>query len=128
MHARDLYWHNHDFGVLARVAGNPEVEDNGRTIGAKILGCWFLATTFKAVRAAQMRDFATHKRWVYRHVGAGIWVAVQRMFLELVQNETALQQRVNIGRGAGIGWVITVLCAELAVAALPQSPPRKKAA
>jgi hypothetical protein len=128
MHARDLYWHNHDFGIPARVPGNPEIEDNGRADGAKIIGTWFVVTAFLALRAAQRREFAAHKRWIYRHVGAGIWVAVQRIFVELVENETALQQRVNFGRGAGVGWVTTVLCAELAVAALPAAPARKKAA
>ena len=112
----------------ARVPGNPEVEDNNRTIGAKLFGSWFLATACLALRAAQRRDFAAHKRWIYRHVGAGIWVAIQRMYLELVVNETALQQKSNFGRGAGIGWLITVTCAELAVAALPSPPSLQKVA
>ena len=48
------------------------------------------------------------------------------MYLELTVNETALQQKANFGRGAAIGWLITVMCAELAVGALPPLPSLQK--
>jgi hypothetical protein len=119
IHARELYWFVHDFGIPARVPGNPEVADSGSTLGAKVFGAWFATTACVALRAAKRRDFASHKRWVYRHVGAGIWVALQRILLEYADNTTPELQKANFGHGAAVGGLITVLSAELAVLALP---------
>jgi hypothetical protein len=54
-------------------------------IGAKIptivFGFYFLGTGIWALRCAMQRRFTSHQHWVIRHVGAGIWVAIQRLLL-----------------------------------------------
>jgi len=47
----------------------------------RLMGVWFLTTLAVAVLAARRRDFVTHRKWIYRHVGSGIWVAVQRLYV-----------------------------------------------
>jgi len=68
-----------------------------------------------SLRSAIRRDFASHQKWIYRHVGAGLWIALQRMYVGVVFAKTPREQKAAFGDGAMIGIVITMLSAELAV-------------
>lgn len=66
-----------------------------RDEGAKLLlhglALWFAASAALAwYYAAIKRDFATHQRFVYRHLAAGIWVSAQRVVLLLAAQSLSL--------------------------------------
>ena len=61
---------------------------------------------------------------MYRHIAAGIWVAVQRLYvfgaavaMHLAGYDSAdpTQQKMNFGDGAILGAIVTVTLAEVAV-------------
>jgi hypothetical protein len=52
---------------------------------------WFLITLYKAVRSAKDKRFSQHKRWVLRHTGAGLWVAVMRLFVISQGRDTSIE-------------------------------------
>lgn len=45
------------------------------------IAIWFLITAIQAVRMARAKKILDHKKWMYRHVASGIWIAVQRIIL-----------------------------------------------
>lgn len=68
-----------------------------------------------ALRAIIRGDFVSHRKWVLRHIGMGIWIAPQRMYLGVAGGETPREQKANFMDGTIVGLVLTVLAAELAV-------------
>jgi hypothetical protein len=42
---------------------------------------WFGFTALSALDAARKRRFEVHRRWMVRHIGAGLWVSIQRFML-----------------------------------------------
>ena len=47
-------------------------------VGVRGIAAWFVFTGAMTGGAARRREFAEHRRWAARHVGAGLWVACQR--------------------------------------------------
>ena len=43
------------------------------------LGVCFASSLLIAVRAAQLKQYMKHRRWIFRHAATGLWVAVQRL-------------------------------------------------
>ena len=46
--------------------------------GVRGIAAWFIASGAMTAATAARGDFASHRRWAARHVGAGLWVAAQR--------------------------------------------------
>lgn len=46
--------------------------------GVRGIAAWFIASGAMTAVTAARGDFASHRRWAARHVGAGLWVAAQR--------------------------------------------------
>jgi hypothetical protein len=89
------------------------------------LGLWFALTIVVAVWQARQKRFASHRSFIYRHIGAGIWVAVQRLYVFIMsllaqgkglsEREVAIRQKECFGDGAFFGVILTVTMAEVAV-------------
>ena len=47
-------------------------------LGVRGIAAWFVFTGAMTGIAARRGEFAEHRRWAVRHVGAGLWVACQR--------------------------------------------------
>jgi len=59
---------------------------------------WFVITALLAwYQAAIRRDFKAHQRFMYRHLAAGLWVAVQRILYSLAL--PALKHKAGPGGG-----------------------------
>jgi len=93
-------------------------------IGMIGISIWFLYTLFTAVQAARKGNIRKHERFMIRHVGSGIWVALQRLLLELVVSPfvpiTRQQQRQVFGTAVQVAFLITVTLAEVAIMLLPE--------
>merc|ERR1711865_615451 len=61
------------------------------------------------------KKFRQHRDFLYRHIGAGIWVAVQRLYVGALSTQIPLEQKMNFGDGAIIGAFITITMAEVAI-------------
>ena len=68
-----------------------------------------------ALTKAKRGEYASHQRWVLRHVGSGIWVALQRLYVITCAGATEEEMKQNFGDGAILGAAATVLGAELAI-------------
>lgn len=44
------------------------------------ISIWFIITGIMAFYHARCKRFALHERWVVRHIAAGLWIALQRIF------------------------------------------------
>jgi hypothetical protein len=96
-----------------------------------IVGFWFLYTLFMGVYAISVRrDIPKHQRYMIRHVGAGIWVALQRVLLFVVYAPftplTRSQQRRAFGDAASMAIAITIILAEVAVWCLEAANKHKR--
>jgi len=80
------------------------------------MGLWFAFTSLKAIIEARKKRFQSHKHYIYRHIGSGLWVAIQRLMIPVFgpqKNPEAMRER--FGDGALIGIVIALSLAEMAV-------------
>lgn len=80
------------------------------------MGVWFAFTSSMAVLEARKKRFQSHKYYIYRHIGSGLWVAVQRLLIGAFgpqKNPEAMRDR--FGDAAFIGFVLTFSLGELAV-------------
>jgi len=98
--------------------------------GIVFQSCWFLVTVIVAtVQAARAKNFASHQRFIIRHVASGIWISLQRVLLMTVMNRppfTRMQQRAVFGDAAFIAIAICFLCGELAIYLLDDDLKKKK--
>eukprot|EP00802_Teleaulax_amphioxeia_P024110 Tamp_24770.p1 GENE.Tamp_24770~~Tamp_24770.p1 ORF type:complete len:263 (-),score=27.60 Tamp_24770:184-972(-) len=88
----------------------------------------FLITAALALCAAMRRDIKGHRRWVCRHIAAGLWVAVQRVLIGVMHNvgkkllgqnmKDLRMQKAVFGDAAYLGVVIAIAVAEVAAADL----------
>ncbi len=81
----------------------------------RVVGGWFAFTISIAAYYATQKKFETHRRWILRHVGAGIWIAVQRLVVIIVNAKTPEGQKKTFGDGAFLGVLLTSAAAEVAV-------------
>ena len=79
-------------------------------------------------RAAIDHNYKSHQDWIIRHVGSGIWIAVQRVLLFVVLGPIFYRppvpketQRNVFGQAAQLGWFISVSAAEYAIYLLRNS-------
>ena len=76
---------------------------------------WFLVTLLIAIWYAVKRRVSQHRKWIFRHVAAGIWVAVQRLVVLAVNAKLPENQKKTFGDGALLGVFLTFGAAEVAV-------------
>jgi hypothetical protein len=98
--------------------------------GIVFMGVWFLVTAITATLQARAKKFASHQRFIIRHVASGIWVALQRLFLLTVFNRppfTRMQQRAVFGDAAFLAIGICFVCGELAIYLLDAEQKKLKA-
>ena len=81
------------------------------------IGLYFLLSILLAVQRARAKDFAGHQRWIFRHIGSGLWVAVQRIYVGVMMTEanTPEDQKANFADGATLGAALTIVTAEVAI-------------
>ena len=75
---------------------------------------WFCLTISMAVWHATRRRLTEHRKWILRHVGSGIWVAVQRLMVVAVNAEGPAAQKKTFGDAALFAAALTMGVAELA--------------
>ena len=78
---------------------------------------WYLFTVLWAVSYARAGDYKMHRKYMYRHVGSGIWIALQRLYFGIFvadQHVTARRLRNAFGEGTLFAFV-TMTAAELAI-------------
>lgn len=93
---------------------------------ALALGVYFVGTVVYAVKCAIERRFASHQRWIIRHISSGIWVALQRFLLltfyqVIFPNPVSRErQRNSFAQATYIAIVICLALGEYAVYLLDQ--------
>lgn len=96
---------------------------------AVCMAVWFGATATMALLKARARDFAAHKRWVYRHVASGLWVALQRVYVLAIGSSCRGKptcMKATFGDGIAIGMTVSVMTAELAIWMAARASSNKK--
>ena len=74
-----------------------------------------------AVLEARRRNYRMHQRYLIRHIGCSLWVAVQRIvvctngFGYYTIPLTRWEQRELFVNGGALGMVVTIGCGELAI-------------
>lgn len=81
---------------------------------------WFLVTIVMATHEARHARFASHRKWILRHIAAGLWIAVQRVIVSAMTplfREPLPQwwQAKIFSTAATVGVAMTVLTAEYAI-------------
>jgi hypothetical protein len=117
IHQRGLYYHLTDFPSIPTEAHLSEFGFDRVNHVRFFLGvmAWFSFSMMVALYYAPQRKFSKHQEFIYRHVAAGIWVAVQRLYVFVRDSDTLEGQKAAFGDGAFIGVALTVLGAELAI-------------
>ena len=88
IHRRDLHFHATDFPTLARDE-RASLWIPYRRLGFSFVhvehagAAWFAYTATRAFAAvaSSTRNFAAHRAWTWRHLAAGLGIALQRVFI-----------------------------------------------
>lgn len=78
-----------------------------------VVAVYFAFTAILALKYAREKQFAWHKKWVIRHIAAGLWVALQRCYLVFRSPTTLWSSRAAFYDGVFIGISITACTAEI---------------
>ncbi|CAJ1960316.1 unnamed protein product [Cylindrotheca closterium] len=100
-------------GLAPPLSKFEEIQTKATILG---MGLWFAFTSSMAVTEARKKRFQSHKHYIYRHVGSGLWVAIQRLLIPVFgpqKNPEAMRDR--FGDAAFIGFVLSFSLGELAV-------------
>lgn len=89
IHQRDLHFHANDFPTIPRDAHMSFWLNYSAVPGASFVlfehagAAWFFYTAVRSYLAVatSKRDFSSHRIWTWRHIAAGLGVALQRVFL-----------------------------------------------
>ena len=69
-----------------------------------------------AVTRARSKDFYSHKKYIYRHVASGLWVAIQRIIIGLSGPKKDSEHMRDFFSDAGTaGTILSVSLGELAI-------------
>mmetsp|Transcript_32906 Transcript_32906/g.72189 ORF Transcript_32906/g.72189 Transcript_32906/m.72189 type:complete len:277 (+) Transcript_32906:510-1340(+) len=114
--ARDLTFHN-DYPSHIPPADDAELLQMKTSI--TVLTGWFVYTALAAVVKARSKDFEAHRAFVVRHVGSGIWIALQRIIVVCFQGlglvSGPLQMRNLFGSAVTGSTCLTILASEYAI-------------
>lgn len=91
IHQRDLHFHANDFPTIPRDEHTSLWLNYSAVPGASFQlvehagAAWFFYTAARSYLAVatSKRDFSSHRIWTWRHIAAGLGVALQRVFLLL---------------------------------------------
>ena len=121
---RKLLFTQYDYGDLT--SSNEKLRD---AVGVSAEALWFLYTGGRSLWAARQRRFAEHQDWMIRHASAGLWVALQRIFLNVLLGAatTRPQQCQNFSTSAFLGIGVAQGIAESAIWLLRQQKRQKQA-
>lgn len=125
---RGLYYHLVDFPGIPHNEHESEFGLSHHVEFFKIVALWFFFTIVVAVYKATKRQYAAHQRFILRHIAAGIWVAVQRLYFLARNKNDRPGQKETFGDGAFIGLAITVAAAELGIFCIELSKAKSKSA
>ena len=105
----------------------PAVEQVAKHCFFAVNVMFFLYTLLRAVSHAREGNIALHQRFIVRHIGSGIWVAVQRVLIGMrgqfmARRLSQVEQRDNFGMMAAVGVVVAAACAEYTVRVLIPQP------
>jgi succinate dehydrogenase/fumarate reductase cytochrome b subunit len=78
-----------------------------------VIAVYFAATSLLALQYARAKKFILHRKWIIRHIAAGVWVALQRWYLVFRNPTTLGTSRAAFYDGVFIAVFITVCTAEL---------------
>jgi hypothetical protein len=78
-----------------------------------VLSLFFFFSMVRAVQLARQKRFCEHRAWIIRHLGSGIWVALQRIYLMLVNAQSPVAQRAAFSDGAVLSVLLTMTVAEV---------------
>mmetsp|Transcript_6040 Transcript_6040/g.9225 ORF Transcript_6040/g.9225 Transcript_6040/m.9225 type:complete len:302 (+) Transcript_6040:269-1174(+) len=83
------------------------------------LTCWFVFTAFTAISKIRSRDYQSHRNFIVRHIGSGIWVALQRIIFGMCNiaglSESPHEIKYSFKAAACAGVVISVLTSEFVI-------------
>lgn len=90
------------------------------------ISIWFTITGILALYYARCRKFALHERWVVRHIAAGLWIALQRIFGLMGSAFIAIpasrfSQRALFATAAKSAIVVSILLGEYALHVLDRA-------
>ena len=71
--------------VIAEKNITPVTPTPFNVVGVRGIAAWFIATGVMAGITAKNKQFKSHRKWAARHVGAGLWVAVQRPVYSVIR-------------------------------------------
>lgn len=97
--------------------------------GIVLQSAWFLVTAIVSTLQARAKKFASHQRFIIRHVASGIWISLQRILLMTVFNRppfTRMQQRAVFGDAGFLAIFVCFVCGELAIRLLGNEGNKKK--
>ena len=125
--ARELTFHNDYDGIPPP----DDIELLQMKISAIFLTGWFALTVLLAVyNAGWAKDIKSHQKWIIRHIGSGLWIALQRVVLMVYQGaglmKNPLQVRNLFGNAATGSVLVTVVLAEYAIRCLKDGTGVKK--
>ena len=117
--ARDLTFHNDYEGIPPA----DDLELLQIKVSTIFLTSWFALTVLLAVyNAGWAKDIKSHQKWIIRHIGSGLWIALQRVVLMIIRGtglmKNPLQVRNLFGNAATGSVVVTVVLAEYAIRCL----------
>ena len=106
IHRRDLHFHATDFPTLARDE-RASLWIPYRRLGLSFVhvehagAAWFAYTATRAFAAvaSSTRNFAAHRAWTWRHLAAGLGIALQRVFIWVHHLCFDLARRSGYSRG-----------------------------
>lgn len=80
------------------------------------MGVWFAFTSTMAVMEAKKKRFQSHKHYIYRHIGSGLWVAIQRLLVGAMGPQKNPEAMRDLFRDASVvGVIISLFLTEMAV-------------
>lgn len=105
---------DHDYDGLAPPLSTLEqIRTKASILG---MGVWFAFTSTMAVLEARKKRFQSHKHYIYRHIGSGLWVAIQRLLIYAIGPQKNPEAMRNLfGNSAVIGFVVSFSLGEMAV-------------
>ena len=119
--ARDLTFHNDYDGIPP-----PDTSELLQMkLSSFLLTTYFVCSALLAVYyAGWAKDIQRHQQWIIRHIGSGMWIAVQRIVVMICQGaglvSGPMMMRNLFGNAATGSVFVSILLAEIAIRCLNQ--------
>ena len=95
-----------------------------------LLTTYFVCSALLAVYyAGWAKDIQRHQQWIIRHIGSGMWIAVQRIVVMICQGaglvSGPMMMRNLFGNAATGSVFVSILLAEIAIRCIKQYDMKK---